>query len=250
MFRKLLIILSAVFAINAFPDRLGRIVNGDQAVVGQVPFQVSLRAWGTTFHFAGGALISNRWVLTVAHKVSGRANNSINLVFGINLLTQSGTSRRSDQIHIHPDFNFESMQNDLACVRLGSTVTIGQNIQSIFMLSGFINANENVQVSGWGATENDKGENSNALLILTQRTISNDDCVSVYGNAIVNGHLCTTAITAGSGICTSDVGGPLILNANLVGIASWHALPCGDSRPDVYTRISHYRSWINSVTSV
>ncbi|KAG5666155.1 hypothetical protein PVAND_017657 [Polypedilum vanderplanki] len=250
MFRKLLIILSAVFAINAFPDRLGRIVNGDLAVVGQVPFQVSLRAWGTTFHFAGGALISNRWVLTVAHKVSGRAGNSINLVVGARLLTSGGTTVRSDQIRIHPDFNFETMQNDLACVHSATTITIGQNIQSIFMLPGFINANENVQVSGWGAIENDKGENSNALLILTQRTISNDDCVSVYGNVVYDGHLCTTAITAGSGICSTDVGGPLILNANLVGIASWHPLPCGDSRPDVYTRISHYRSWITSVTSV
>jgi secreted trypsin-like serine protease len=82
------------------------------ASVGQVPFQASLRAWGTTFHFAGGVLISNRWVLTVAHKVSGRANNSIQLIFGVNTLTASGTSRRSDQIHIHPDFNFETLANE------------------------------------------------------------------------------------------------------------------------------------------
>jgi trypsin len=140
--------------------------------------------------------------------------------------------------------------NSLACVRLGSTVSIGQNIQSIFMFSDFVGAGENVQISGWGATENDKGENSNDLLILTKRTITNADCLAAYGSSIVDGHLCTTAITAGTGICTSDVGGPLILNANLVGIASWHPLPCGDARPDVYTRVSAFRSWITSVTSV
>jgi len=77
-----------------------------------VPFQASLRAWGTDFHFAGGALISNRWVLTIAHKVSGRAANSINIIFGAVLITASGTSRRSDRIFIHPEFRFETMANE------------------------------------------------------------------------------------------------------------------------------------------
>lgn len=89
-----------------------RIVGGNLASSGQVPFQVSLRAHGTSFHFAGGVLINNRWLLTVAHKVAGRANNSISIILGIIFLTDGGTSRRSDTIVLHPNFDFATMANE------------------------------------------------------------------------------------------------------------------------------------------
>lgn len=94
-----------------------------------------------------------------------------------------------------------------------------------------VNGGLMVQISGWGAVDGDKGENSNELRVLTQQTITNDQCASSLGSFITEGHICTTAITSSTGFCTSDVGGPLILNANLIGIATWHSVPCGDSNP-------------------
>lgn len=38
-------------------------------------------------------------------------------------------------------------------------------------------------------------------------------------------NICTRPFTTG-GICTSDVGGPLITLSGLIGIASWHRIPC------------------------
>lgn len=81
-------------------------------MLGQVPFQASLRGWGTTFHFGGGVLISNRWVLTTAHNVVGRARDSIQIALGIVNLSATFTSRRSDTITIHPQFNAVTMQNE------------------------------------------------------------------------------------------------------------------------------------------
>lgn len=89
-----------------------RIVGGHPAALGQVPFIASLRAHSTTFHFAGAVIISNRWLLSVAHKLVGRANNSITIMLGIVSLTSSGTSRRSDTINIHPAFDFVTMANE------------------------------------------------------------------------------------------------------------------------------------------
>jgi secreted trypsin-like serine protease len=51
-------------------DRTARIVGGRNAGLGEVPYQVSLRAFGSTFHFCGGALISNRWVVTAGKYMS------------------------------------------------------------------------------------------------------------------------------------------------------------------------------------
>ncbi|KAG8437801.1 hypothetical protein GDO86_008491 [Hymenochirus boettgeri] len=43
-----------------------RIVNGENAVSGSWPWQVSLQD-RTGFHFCGGSLVSNLWVVTAAH---------------------------------------------------------------------------------------------------------------------------------------------------------------------------------------
>lgn len=67
-------------------------------------------------------------------------------------------------------------------------------------------------------------------MVLTVRTTSNDICTAAYGpTRITDNHICTFGLTPNTGFCTTDVGSPLIHNANLIGIASWHPLPCGSA---------------------
>lgn len=40
-------------------------------------------------------------------------------------------------------------------------------------------------------------------------------------------NLCARNAATNTGICTTDVGGPLISLDGLIGIASWHRTPCG-----------------------
>jgi secreted trypsin-like serine protease len=58
--------------------------------------------------------------------------------------------------------------------------------------------------------------------------VSNCTTTGADGNQVpnVNSNMCASG-TAGTGICTSDVGGPLIGFSGLIGIASWNRVPCG-----------------------
>lgn len=47
-------------------------------------------------------------------------------------------------------------------------------------------------------------------------------------NQINSNNVCARGVD-GNGICTTDVGGPLVTIDGLIGIASWHPKPCGTS---------------------
>lgn len=103
-------------------------------------------------------------------------------------------------------------------------------------------------MSGWGATTTDAGLNSDWLQVLSVETTGDQVCEINHPGINTDANLCTNN-HPGSGICTTDIGSPLVSNSQLIGIASWF-MPCAQGISDVYVRISSYRFWIGSVTGV
>jgi len=81
-----------------------RILGGRNVFLGELPYQVSLRYWGTTDHFAGGVVLNSRWVLTTAHGVLIHPGNGIDIILGI-IRVDTGESLRSSEIRVHPLFD-------------------------------------------------------------------------------------------------------------------------------------------------
>ena len=99
-------------------------------------------------------------------------------------------------------------------------------------------------MSGFGATGIFGGPNSDRLQVLSLFTSTEDVC-AVSDHDI---NLCTNN-PDGQGFCTSDLGGPLVSNGQLIGIANWNH-PCGRGGLDVFVRVAHYRFWIGGIAGV
>jgi trypsin len=79
-------------------------------------------------------------------------------------------------------------------------------------------------------------------------TLTNAECKQRQtGNEefVFDNKICT--LQAGAGFCTSDEGGPVVANGQLIGAISWGII-CAQGFPDVHSRISEHRDWILSHT--
>lgn len=87
--------------------------------------------------------------------------------------------------------------------------------------------------------------------------LSQDKCRSaeIYGGRrqpILDSMLCAGRLNGGVDACAGDSGGPLACKRNgkfyLEGIVSWGDGCAKKNRPGVYTRVSHYDSWIQEAS--
>ncbi len=62
---------------------------------------------------------------------------------------------------------------------------------------------------------------------------------------LINKNLYNVLQSGGAGPCTGDYGGPLTFGNQVIGLVSWGE-GCGrPNLPAVYTRVAHYRHWID-----
>lgn len=137
-------------ALNLDP----RIVGGKDVKEGQIPYQVSLRLPAADLHFCGGAIISNRFILTAAHcmaDLESRPRFVIAVVGSVH--TNQGIRIKIDKITSHEDWNRTKHINDISLLRTAVVIIFSDNIQPIALPSKQnLPPVENTRalLSGWG----------------------------------------------------------------------------------------------------
>ncbi|XP_011867919.1 PREDICTED: chymotrypsin-2-like isoform X2 [Vollenhovia emeryi] len=228
--------------------RIRRLVGGQDAVENEFPYQVSLRYYD--LHICSGALISDRHILSAAHCVCGlidEPSEELNVRTG-SIILKGGENHAIKDIKCHPDYIYGSETSwtaDLVVIMLAKQISTSSSQSPIALATCNAPAGRHAIVSGWGRVHPVSWLSRN-LQKLSVPIIDNDVCQTYYKNTtILSSQICTFE-RKGIGACKGDSGSPLVYNGILVGIFSW-TRPCALGFPDVFTRVNHFKDFIENV---
>ncbi|XP_066265675.1 trypsin-1-like [Branchiostoma lanceolatum] len=245
---------AAISSTSAEGDN--RVVGGDEAVPGSRPYQASLQdiSWGFAWHFCGGALINENWVVTAAHCVDGKSASSLQVSLGDhNIFSNDGNEiiRGISRIIMHEDYDSQTVNNDIALLRLSQPANSKFNdyVRPISLPGQLSDPSGDCVVSGWGALS-EGGSSSAVLMKVSVPIVSRDGCRDAYGESeITDEMICAGFDEGGKDSCQGDSGGPLTCvysgAETLDGIVSWGYGCAHPGYPGVYTRVGQFVDWIN-----
>lgn len=222
----------------------GRIVGGVAATIENHPWMVSVQTSGS--HHCGGSIISNNIVVTAAHCLKSPITAS-------GLRIRAGSSRRSSggvlvqvaAFKAHEGYNSATEVNDIAVLRLRTSLTFGSTIKAIPLATVSPANGAAASVTGWGKIGYNSYSSTSTLHYIETRIVSRSQCASSsysYGSRIKESMIC--AAMANKDSCNGDSGGPLVSGGQLVGVVSWGVECALANYPGVYANVAELRSWI------
>lgn len=131
------------------------IIGGQNAEVGQFPFQVSFRNKVSNKHYCGGSILTSRFLVQATHCLNhGNGDpDYIYAVVGTISLLEGGVIVGIDRIIIRDDYDPDWAENDISLLRTSEEIIFTDLIQPISLPTQNILVGENVAVieSGWGS---------------------------------------------------------------------------------------------------
>ncbi|KAK7172083.1 hypothetical protein R3I93_004397 [Phoxinus phoxinus] len=245
------------------PYKHNRIVGGQNADVGEWPWQVSLH-FQSNGHTCGASIISNKWLLCAAHCF---IQPSPDYKMTSNWLTYSGLRDQNIQdasvqqrslktIITHPSYEEMTYDYDISLLELSQPLNFSNTVHPICLPASthVFSAGSSCFVTGWGALR--EGGSAAAILQKAEVKVINDTvCNMVTEGQVTSRMMCSGYLTGGVDACQGDSGGPLVCRSDVgkwfqAGIVSWGEGCARRNKPGVYTRVTKLRDWIREITSV
>uniref|UniRef100_A0A3P9LM28 trypsin n=1 Tax=Oryzias latipes TaxID=8090 RepID=A0A3P9LM28_ORYLA len=185
------LLIGAAFALDD-----DKIVGGYECTPHSQPHQVSLNAG---YHFCGGSLVNQNWVVSAAHCYQSRVEVRLG---EHHIRNNDGTEQfiTSSRVIRHPSYDSYTIDNDIMLIKLSTPATLNQYVQPVSLPSGCAPAGTMCLVSGWGNTMS-PADDGDKLQCLNIPILSDSDCRNSYPGMITNSMFCAGYLEGGKDSC-------------------------------------------------
>ncbi|KAJ8735673.1 hypothetical protein PYW07_007293 [Mythimna separata] len=239
--------------------RRGRVVGGDGAAAGAWPWQAALYRDGD--FQCGGTLVHQQWLLSASHCFYQATE--AHWVARLGALRRGAWPRgpwervsRVRQVVLHPKYAPRGFRNDIALLRV-DPVPLHARLRPACLPPPRAQppAGHHCTVVGWGQLYEHERVFPDTLQEVELPVISTSECrrrtrlLPLY--RVTDDMFCAGYERGGRDACLGDSGGPLMCQESdkwyVYGVTS-NGYGCARAnRPGVYTKVSNYIDWIDSV---
>ncbi|XP_057594581.1 mannan-binding lectin serine protease 1 isoform X3 [Hippopotamus amphibius kiboko] len=252
---------------------IARIISGHQAQKGTTPW-IAMLSHLNGQPFCGGSLLGSKWIVTAAHCLHELLDaedatfrdlhllspSAFKIIMGKHWRHQSDENEQSlgiKQIFLHPLYNPNTFENDVALVELAKSPVLNDFVMPICLPQQPLQEGTLVIVSGWGKQFLQSFPKT--LMEIEIPIVDHRICQEAYAplrKTVTRDMICAGETEGGKDACAGDSGGPMVTldgergQWHLVGTVSW-GVDCGKKdRYGVYSYIFHNKDWIQRVTGM
>lgn len=204
-------------------------------------FQPALSEESSTPFICDGVLITPSAVVTIAECVQGLSSSDITIRSGTNSTGYQNVTVSS--ILTNPDYDSETLTNDIAIIHLGSNIT---NVLPATIPSSNSSISSHVGLLGWGSKVNATEAISPNIQQADVAIVDTVTCTSQLSSCYTLDscqHFCT--VSAGPGEGYGDAGGPVVdASGQLIGLISGNPTCAQSNSIALEVNIAHFHDWI------
>ncbi|XP_068953599.1 chymase-like [Petaurus breviceps papuanus] len=241
---KLFLLLLMTFLLS-HETGADEIIGGEESKPHSRPYMAFLKIkTNHSQYYCGGFLIRRDFVMTAAHC----AGDSIKVILGAHNVTKTEKTWQTFKVKhqfLHPEYNPYRYINDIMLLKLEEKAKLTMAVGTLPLPSTFnsVSPGKVCRATGWGMT-GVTAPRSDTLQEVKLRLMDPINC-KVYQVFDEKLQLCVGNPKSTKSAYKGDSGGPLMCSGVAQGIISYgqsNATP-----PSVFTRITHYRPWINQI---
>ena len=153
----------------------------------------------------------------------------------------------------HPEYNSQTMDNDIAMILLANDVEFNDNMKPVCLPDRLVNfrPGKRCTVTGFGAIK-EGGPQATTLMKVVVPLISNRKCSKSYGQ-ISDKKVCAGYDRGQKDSCQGDSGGPLVCMRGgkfyLTGVVSYGSGCARPGFPGVYANVKNLMEWVENTRS-